>query len=715
MERRAGMPEIAEMADPDPLPEAAEPTPLHGTPVGDLRRGLRDLANLTALDDVWAEAGPEYVARSLVQLLGRTLPLDACLVRLQLDDVPGAVEATWPPEQAHVADALREVSPGTGPIIDPGDRGMLQTITLDHELLGLHSRVVAASSRPEFPTAVESLLIESAANQAAFAVRRGRLLDTERLGRERLQRLLAKAPALILVVTGPDHRVEFANERYLQSVELAAPDGILGRPIREAFPGPAGEIQAELLDRAYAAAGTLTAYEQRFSGVAPDGTLIERFFSFALQPFRDGSGAVEGIFAHAVDVTDQVVGRHAAEAEAQRTRRLQQATAALAAPMTFKEALRAVVGECRQALHASGGWLTIGDGQSGVVRVAHAVGLGARGREHLRDLGSPALAPTVDAIRRKHAVFLESAAAAARFPGLREVWADIGVGAAATVPLSSGGRVLGALTLTFAEGHAFDEGERALLIALATQCAQAIERVQAQESERATREARDAFVGIISHELRTPITTVLAGARILQRDALDAERRRDLVDDMADEAERLNRLVEDLLVLSKVEHRRLEMANEPVQLSHLVASVIESERQRWPQVTFELTPTPGLPPVIGEATYVEQVLRNLLANAAKYGGPGSTVSVGIQQVRERIRVTVLDDGPGLDPGEARRIFELFYRSPSTARARSGAGIGLFVCRALVRAMGGRIWAARRQPTGSRFSFELQVYTDREAG
>jgi signal transduction histidine kinase/PAS domain-containing protein len=666
------------------------------------------------LDGVWGQAAPEDVAHSLAELLGRTLPLDACLVRLRADDLAAPVEATWPADEPRLTAALNRVGASPTSLPNPTGAGTLQTLTVDHQLLGVDGRLVAASSRPGFPTAVETLLIRTAVSQAAFAVRRARLLDSERVGRERVQRLLAKAPALILVVIGPQHRIEFANERYLQYVNLDSSETILGRTIRDAFPGPAGEIQAELLDRAYAAQETVTAYEQRFSGVSPDGTLVERYVSFALQPFRDASGVLEGIFAHAVDVTDQVIGRRAAEAETQRTTRLQQATAALAAPMSFKEAVRAVVVQCRQAVDASGGWLTVGDGDSGAVRVAHAVGLGARARDHLRDLGSPALGPTLDSIRRSRPVFLESTAHAARFPGLRQVWADIGVGAAATVPLATGGRVLAALTLTYPEAHAFDEGERALLTALATQCAQAIERAQSQESERATREAREAFVGIISHELRTPITTVLAGARILQRDTLDAERRLDLVGDIVDEAERLNRLVEDLLVLSKVEHRRLEMADEPVQLSHLVASVIDSERPRWPQVTFELAPAPGLPPVIGEATYVEQVLRNLVANAAKYGGPGSRVGVAMQEVRDRIRVTVEDDGPGLDPGEARRIFELFYRSPSTARARSGAGIGLFVCRALVRAMGGRIWASRLQPRGSRFSFELQVYGDSEA-
>jgi signal transduction histidine kinase len=103
---------------------------------------------------------------------------------------------------------------------------------------------------------------------------------------------------------------------------------------------------------------------------------------------------------------------------------------------------------------------------------------------------------------------------------------------------------------------------------------------------------------------------------------------------------------------------------------------------------------------------VEQVLRNLVSNAAKYGAVGSAVTVTAQETGAEVEIRVLDEGVGIDPEEAGRLFNLYYRSPRTARQTAGAGIGLFVCRGLVTAMGGRVWATPRPGGGSEFGFSL---------
>jgi len=110
--------------------------------------------------------------------------------------------------------------------------------------------------------------------------------------------------------------------------------------------------------------------------------------------------------------------------------------------------------------------------------------------------------------------------------------------------------------------------------------------------------------------------------------------------------------------------------------------------------------------VSADPTYVEQVIRNLLSNAAKYGGEGSTVHVSASAGDGEVVVRVLDDGPGFPSAETARLFDLFYRSPGTAATASGAGIGLFVCARLVAAMGGRIWAEPRDGGGAEFGFAL---------
>ena len=228
-------------------------------------------------------------------------------------------------------------------------------------------------------------------------------------------------------------------------------------------------------------------------------------------------------------------------------------------------------------------------------------------------------------------------------------------------------------------------------------------------TEARRREAvRETFIGVLSHELRTPVTTIFGGAKLLAREnsTLDEETKRSIFRDIHDEAERLQRLVEDVVALNRFGEDAGDIGWEPVLLQRLLPRVVTSEEGRWPGVTFRLGIASGLPTVIADPTYVEQVVRNLLSNAAKYGGVGSTVTLAVEAGEGEVLVKVLDDGPGFPADETNRLFELFYRSPGTAASASGAGIGLFVCARLVAAMGGRIWAMPRPDGGAEFGFAL---------
>ena len=231
-------------------------------------------------------------------------------------------------------------------------------------------------------------------------------------------------------------------------------------------------------------------------------------------------------------------------------------------------------------------------------------------------------------------------------------------------------------------------------------------------AERRAAELREAFNSIVSHELRTPITAIYGGAKLLARRdrVLDESTRQELLDDLEEEADRLYRLVEDLLVLSRSERGTVERAEDPVLVQRIAERVIRSEGGRWPGVNFESEATVAAT-ARGDETYVEQVLRNLLSNAAKYSPAGSTVRVIVDETSEGVRVRVLDEGAGIDPAESARLFELYYRSPATSNKVAGAGIGLYVCRALVEAMGGRIWAAPRSHGGAEFGFILARFDE----
>jgi PAS domain S-box-containing protein len=221
---------------------------------------------------------------------------------------------------------------------------------------------------------------------------------------------------------------------------------------------------------------------------------------------------------------------------------------------------------------------------------------------------------------------------------------------------------------------------------------------------------RDTFIGVLSHELRTPVTTIYAGAKVLSRavSELSAETRNEIFADIVVESERLHRLVEDVVAMTRFGEEGGDVGAEPVLLQRLLPAVIVSEEGRWPGVSFAVSVPPGLPTVIADPTYVEQVIRNLLSNAAKYGGAGASVSVVVESSATEVLVRILDDGPGFPPEETDRLFELYFRSARTARTAAGAGIGLFVCARLIRAMGGRIWAVNRAEGGAEFGFALRV-------
>lgn len=218
---------------------------------------------------------------------------------------------------------------------------------------------------------------------------------------------------------------------------------------------------------------------------------------------------------------------------------------------------------------------------------------------------------------------------------------------------------------------------------------------------------REAFAGILSHELRTPITSIHAASTLLSRAGLEEEQRAELLDDIGQESERLRRLVEDLVVLAKVERGTIQIHTEPVLLPHVLRKVCAQEQARWPDRHIDFTIVGSLPVAQAEAAFVEQVVRNLITNAAKYGPADGPISVIADALDGRPRVRVLDRGIGIDPNEVERLFELFYRSPRTAKI-GGSGIGLFLAHRLIESMGGTIWARPRDDgPGAEFGFTLQ--------
>jgi signal transduction histidine kinase len=222
---------------------------------------------------------------------------------------------------------------------------------------------------------------------------------------------------------------------------------------------------------------------------------------------------------------------------------------------------------------------------------------------------------------------------------------------------------------------------------------------------------RDTFIGVLSHELRTPVTAIYGGSQVLlsRGEQLDRAVASELLADIAAEAERLHRLIEDLLILARSERGEGIVGGEPVLLQHILPSIVERERTLWLGTDIAATIPLGLPTVTGNEAYVGQVIRNLISNAVKYGGPEATVRIVAEGGGDGVAIRVLDDGPGLAPATVGHLFDLYYRAPGAASTATGAGIGLYVCREIVAALGGTIWARQRPEGGAEFGFRLPIY------
>ena len=224
---------------------------------------------------------------------------------------------------------------------------------------------------------------------------------------------------------------------------------------------------------------------------------------------------------------------------------------------------------------------------------------------------------------------------------------------------------------------------------------------------------RERFLGVLSHELRTPVTSIYGGTQLLLgRGAhLDPATRAELLVGVAAESERLQRMIENLVAMARIERGAEYGGPRPVLVERTLKSLVEREKALWPEVTIRLVNSGPVAMVAADEEYLAQIMRNLLSNAAKYGGPGSTVEVHLVDGTDEVQILVRDNGPGINEDDADKLFNLYYRAAPAAAAAPGAGIGLFVCHELVAMMGGRTWAKNRPEGGAEFGFSLPVYPD----
>jgi two-component system sensor histidine kinase KdpD len=225
-----------------------------------------------------------------------------------------------------------------------------------------------------------------------------------------------------------------------------------------------------------------------------------------------------------------------------------------------------------------------------------------------------------------------------------------------------------------------------------------------------TEERRSSLLSALSHDLRTPLAAITGAATTLRDEsaAIDGDQRRELLETICEEADRLERLVRNLLDMTRLESGALVVARQWLPLEEIVGSALtrlESQLEGRP-VRTDLPP--DLPLVSADAVLLEQVFVNLLENAAKYTPAGSPIEIVARAASGAMAIEIADRGPGIAPGDESRLFEKFFRGRQTTSGATSAGLGLAISRGVVGAHGGTITAANRPGGGAVFRMTLPI-------
>jgi len=288
------------------------------------------------------------------------------------------------------------------------------------------------------------------------------------------------------------------------------------------------------------------------------------------------------------------------------------------------------------------------------------------------------------------------------------------------LPMRTGRGTVGVVGLDSDKtGALLSPDQRRLFDALADQTALAIERINlANDIDRnrlsaETERLRSALLTSISHDLRTPLASILGAASTLKsyRASLSESEQSELLASIAEEAERLNRFIANLLDMTRLESGAIAPNMELNDLGDVMGSALRRAGKVMAQHPVAFSIEPGLPMLHIDAVLFEQAVFNLLDNAAKYSPPGSKIEVKAQRTGDQVRISVADEGDGIPPDDVERIFDKFYRVQASDKKRAGTGLGLAISRGFVESIGGTLTATNRSTGhGAVFTITLPVPT-----
>lgn len=279
----------------------------------------------------------------------------------------------------------------------------------------------------------------------------------------------------------------------------------------------------------------------------------------------------------------------------------------------------------------------------------------------------------------------------------------------ALVPVSMGVRRMGSLGIA---GDALSrETLEAMsgLIAIAIERAGAVDTLMRNEASRESERLRSALLDSITHEFRTPLTSIKASVTSLKSEAImNEEQRRDFVEIIDEESDRLNRLIGEAVEMARLDANEVKLELEPHRIGEAIEGALQESRSVIADHTVEVRVPDNLPPALMDVDWIRKVLQHLIENAAKYSPAGQPIFISGEVRNGRLITSVADRGVGIDDLERSMIFDKFYRGQGQRYRVQGTGMGLAIVKAIVEAHGGRIEVSSQLGHGSVFSFGLPI-------